>query len=493
MKISNDDLSRNKSKILNKGLLGFACLLGTTNLYAQNLASPTLAKADVTSTPTTVTIGPKGGAVGPRLVTMLYLKSNQATFGKPYPTIRLCEHISRAWIIDGVGPDRVWTQAPRPGRPPFAVHFWGSQVSGTATFTRLIPNREYVARFQIFPGQGSCRNGGEYKEYDGIWTAPGPPTGYDKPTVTANSVTFTNAGNAAGFTRHYFVAIAELEFGGTHVPTNPEEKQVQSGIVKDSDITNGSVTFGGNSIGVTLRENTKYYFYLIDRNVQLSLGSIPLVRTATTAPGAPKGYDRYTRTATSVTFTNGGFRPGNVTRRYYASTSDSFSPQSNGQSTDASGIAGAADDEGDHTSVTFSGLTTGTAYYFYFVDYNVAFMLISQALKRGPIEASNAPVNPSNAGEGGNGGTGGGENGGDGKFDPVWATKEVSQKRLYPNPATDSVQVPVSSGMAVVFDSNGAHMGAFVIAAGQIDLSDLLAGNYIMRLSDGSVFRVVKQ
>ena len=67
-----------------------------------------------------------------------------------------------------------------------------------------------------------------------------------------------------------------------------------------------------------------------------------------------------------------------------------------------------------------------------------------------------------------------------------------SPNLAYPNPTSGLLHVPVPSGVAVVYDSDGAEVGSLEVSAGQIDLSDLPAGMYVVRLS-GHVFRVVKQ
>ena len=61
----------------------------------------------------------------------------------------------------------------------------------------------------------------------------------------------------------------------------------------------------------------------------------------------------------------------------------------------------------------------------------------------------------------------------------------------YPNPTSGILHLPVSSGTAVVHNLSGAKVGSFEVSGGQIDLSDLPAGTYVVRLSE-HVFRVVK-
>ena len=76
-------------------------------------------------------------------------------------------------------------------------------------------------------------------------------------------------------------------------------------------------------------------------------------------------------------------------------------------------------------------------------------------------------------------------------FDPVWGALK-SEVYAYPNPTSGMLHVPVSSGVAVVYGSDGSKIGSFEVSAGQIDLSNLPAGAYVLRLSE-RVFRVVKQ
>ena len=64
--------------------------------------------------------------------------------------------------------------------------------------------------------------------------------------------------------------------------------------------------------------------------------------------------------------------------------------------------------------------------------------------------------------------------------------------RAYPNPTSGVLRVPVSEGVAVVFSSDGVEVGIFDVSAGQIELTGLPMGVYVVRLSDGSVFRIMK-
>ena len=48
-------------------------------------------------------------------------------------------------------------------------------------------------------------------------------------------------------------------------------------------------------------------------------------------------------------------------------------------------------------------------------------------------------------------------------------------------------------GVAKIYASDGAYVGAFNISEGLLDLSHLPTGTYLLRLSDGEVLRIVKQ
>ena len=74
----------------------------------------------------------------------------------------------------------------------------------------------------------------------------------------------------------------------------------------------------------------------------------------------------------------------------------------------------------------------------------------------------------------------------------LWA-QWAAQDKAAPQPhLVAGLHVPVSEGVAVVFGPNGAEVGSFIVSAGRIDLSDLPAGTYIVRLPEHEL-RVVKQ
>ena len=63
----------------------------------------------------------------------------------------------------------------------------------------------------------------------------------------------------------------------------------------------------------------------------------------------------------------------------------------------------------------------------------------------------------------------------------------------YPNPTSGLLHVPVSEGVAVVYGSDGTEVGSFEVSAGQIDLTGLAVGNYVVCLNDTHWVRVVKR
>ena len=75
--------------------------------------------------------------------------------------------------------------------------------------------------------------------------------------------------------------------------------------------------------------------------------------------------------------------------------------------------------------------------------------------------------------------------------DPVWGTPEEATVYAYPNPTSGLLHVPVSEGVAVVYAPDGTRVGSFEVSAGQMDLSSLPAGTYVIRLSE-HIFQIVK-
>ena len=79
-----------------------------------------------------------------------------------------------------------------------------------------------------------------------------------------------------------------------------------------------------------------------------------------------------------------------------------------------------------------------------------------------------------------------------GGVDPAYGSA-FDDDLVYPNPTSGLLYVPISDGHLQVYGTDGSEVGSFEVSAGQIDLTGLPAGSYVLRLSEGSVLRVVKE
>ena len=411
----------------------------------------------------------------------------------------------------------------------------------------------------------------------------------------ATSASFTLTGSAVpmGLTRRFFVSqstLASLSIEGGVVDTEGYANLFDFELVGDG--TEGAsvqVGAGGTYTGAqALTANTNYFVRVLDfRASEVSSRLSPEV-SVWTLPSAPTGYETFTKTDTSVSFSNGGALPEGLTRRYFWSTSESVVFPGGTPMADGAGMVEELTGVSDPESVTFTGLQQKTVYYFYFVDSRRLPVLVSAALRRGPISTlatpdPDAPVYtlgtptqttlPLTEGSAFKGvmdrrrfyvskndltklvvkdvkeGTSSGVEGevwtfvlneditevtmGSGTppenkplevgtryyvrvMDYEHATGKKSalsddlggttvsvfpvatlglQKSVlyaYPNPTSGFLHVPVSEGVAKVYGLDGVGVGTFVVSDGRIDLSDLPAGTYIVRLPEHEL-RVVKQ
>ena len=140
-----------------------------------------------------------------------------------------------------------------------------------------------------------------------------------------------------------------------------------------------------------LEANTKYYLRVQDSRGAAKDSDHSDEFTGWTAPEAPDGYVPTSIGATNVMFEGGGSVPEGVVRRFYASDSNMLGLHGDGAAVDPSDAAAMGEvDNTDPVSpmpgdgaFDFTGLTTGTKYYFYFVDYNPESGLLAE-YKVGP-------------------------------------------------------------------------------------------------------------
>ena len=78
------------------------------------------------------------------------------------------------------------------------------------------------------------------------------------------------------------------------------------------------------------------------------------------------------------------------------------------------------------------------------------------------------------------------------KAEEAVRSTSLGRVEAYPNPTSGVLHVPMPEGVAEVYDSGGTKVGSFEVSEGQIDLSDLPSGTYVIRLLE-RVFWVVRQ
>ena len=222
---------------------------------------------------------------------------------------------------------------------------------------------------------------------------PAPDYMVDAGETTDETITVTTTGAvSASVVRRFFVSEgAKLDLRG----------DARDGVGLADEVVTFTITSGGTSVeigggapaeNVALKPNTKYYLYATDWNKTTGLVSAPDDISGDdgtwTNPAMPEGYEEANASAeagasaseASVTFLDGGEIPMGLTRRYFASTSQ-ITSFNEGHVKDGEGVAATrVVDDGER--VTFTGLSRGTEYYFYFLDYNPVSMQGSDDLER---------------------------------------------------------------------------------------------------------------
>ena len=174
--------------------------------------------------------------------------------------------------------------------------------------------------------------------------------------------------------------------------------------------------------GLTANTRYKIRFVLYTKGISSSeyrnnlvVGSPVDLEDVWTKPAVPAGYQATTIASTSVTFTGGSDVPEEVTRRFFAKTDSS--PIGDTYARDGYGFSGitptavmGTSADNDAASVTFTGLTTGMPYYFFFIDHSTSSDLYSEyrlgsiapqagallppayTVKRGDVTATTIPL-----------------------------------------------------------------------------------------------------
>ena len=262
--------------------------------------------------------------------------------------------------------------------------------------------------------------------------------------------------------------------------------------VLSEDLEEVTIGSGSPKANKKLKANTRYYVRAVDyrssddkkSEKSKDLGKTTKAKT-TTVKIPPPTYTVGAATQTTLSLTGGSaFGADADMRRFYISKNDlnalSVTNVRDGTSSGVENVWTFALDAGKIETVTIGsgtppenkGLEAATRYYVRAVDYKASDGRKSEKSDDFGGTTAAKPPEP--------------------KFDPVWSTP-TSAAYAHPNPTAGTVHVHVTTGSALVFSSDGVEMGLFEVSAGQIDLSDLPAGTYVVRLSEGTVLRVVKQ
>ena len=311
------------------------------------------------------------------------------------------------------------------------------------------------------------------------------------PTLAQKPDALTNTGQAytaafTGGTLYYLLRAGEksVDVTGANIKGGADPA--------GADTNKGSSTTSPKEISLTgLQAGTKYTLYAL-MEVGSAQSTITTETFTTTANViSPPTYTASVATQTTIQLTGGSDFSGDADmRRFYISKSD-LEPLVIGNAVDhaVSGVEGEVwtfslasgsietVTVGSGTPEANKALEPNTRYYIRAVDYKSDDAKSGLSDDLGETTAPkkriivDPPLGP----------------------DSVWGTMEESKFYAYPNPTFGVLHVSIPDGTAQVFGSDGAQVGSFVIAAGQIDLGTLPSGTYMLRLSDGSVLRVVKQ
>ena len=434
--------------------------------------------------------------------------------------------------------------------------FVGADVGNPAsvTFRGLQPVTTYHFYFMDYNPESRMYST-LHKKAMTVDAVPGKPDVYTVGSVSDTEISLTNApAIPERAQRHLFFSTNKS------LLSNPGRFPLDTAYDGTDGITSYTFSQEKNLTLSDLVPSTAYFFRIRDSRSNESLFS-PLseVFSGWTAPLAPTGYDSHTSTETSVTFTGGSTKPGNVGRRYYGVPEENKKlkmgtryyvraldyDSSDGRTSTLSEDLGKTTISLPTPLLTMGEITETTAEFTSkYVDTandKLTWIIVDD----GPnVEIPQEQILLAYGGEtlamvvaeGEQTESGALENEGgltSGKIDGLEAstnytlyavydrdtqtkeervvesheftTKEMrpvpaprfnafkSVAYAYPNPTSGILYVSVSSGMAVVYASDGVKIGSFAVSAGQIDLSDLPAGNYIVRLPKRSVFRVLRQ
>ena len=376
------------------------------------------------------------------------------------------------------------------GVTTFTVNAAGAVVLGSGSPTRnasLMPNTNYFVYATDWNRQsGKVSTARDIAGDSGAWTLP-EAVQITVPTVTSGTAT-TGSVEVAGNTKVHWVLLKESAVSTSDLTgANIKGATKGSNIVSARRVLNKGTLSASGTIalhaGITLSTGAHVVYYVVEGT---SSGSFSAVQGVSfSVPGASAGtipapsYTVGTPTQTTIPLTEGSaFQNGADRRRFFVSKSDLAQLEVRdvkmGTHSGAEGEVWTFVLSENTDSVTIGSgtpeannrLEPNTNYFVRAVDYNDS---------TGGKSALSANLSGTTA-----------------KTPKIAFGAHKPKVYAYPNPTSGLLHVPVPSGVALVYGSDGSEVGSFEVAAGQMDLTGLPAGSYILRLK-GAAVRVVKR